>query len=250
VSRLEPLAVQPGEGDCWNHIGVWGDRQCPKLAEVVHCQNCPVFSAAGRRFLDAPSPEGYLEEWTDRLVPAIELPSSDLQSVVILRLGDEWLALPVSILVEITPPRPVHRVPHRGGLLAGIVNIRGELHLCVRLGELLGLESRAGLNAHRHHAERNTDADPDAHAKADPEEARRKGGGRFIVARRGAESWVFPVDQVDQVRRFPLNELRPAPATLARALGRLTRGVFGWQDRQIGLLDEARLFDFVRARIR
>jgi chemotaxis-related protein WspD len=238
VSRLEPLpVVQPGEGDCWNRIGVWGDNSCPKLAEVVHCQNCPVFSAAGRRFLDAPSPEGYLEEWTERLVPAIELPSSDLQSVVILRLGPEWLALPVGILVEVTPPRTVHRVPHRGGLLAGIVNIRGELHLCVRLGELLGLESRAVSSN-------------GAHGAADPEEARRHGGGRLIVVRRGAESWVFPVDEVDQVRRFPLDELHPAPATLARALGRLTRGVFRWKDRQIGLIDEGRLFDFVKARIR
>ena len=246
MSEREPLVVQPGEGDCWNVIGVWGNRSCPKLAEVVHCQNCPVFSAAGRRFLDAPSPEGYLEEWTERLVPAIELPSSDLQSVVILRLGDEWLALSVGVLVEITTPRPVHRVPHRGGLLSGIVNIRGELHLCVRLGELLGLESRAGMHPHR----RGGDRPAETGTQADPEEARRRGAGRFIVARRGAESWVFPVDQVDQVRRFPLNELQPAPATLARSLGRLTRGVFSWKDRQIGLLDEDRLFEFVRARIR
>lgn len=225
--------VQPGEGDCWNHIGVWGDRSCPRLAEVVHCQNCPVFSAAGRRFLDAPSPAGYLEEWTDRLAPAIELPSSDLLSVVILRLGDEWLALPVSILVEITPVRPLHRVPHRGGLLAGIVNIRGELHLCVRLGDLLGLGPSSG------HTEQ---------AGADP--SRRSSNGRFVVVRQGSEGWVFPVDQVDQVRRFPLNELRPTPATVSRALGRMTRGVFAWEDRQIGLIDESRLFDSVRARIR
>lgn len=238
--------VAPGQGDCWIHIGVWGDRSCPQLAEVVHCQNCPVFSAAGRRFLDAPSPEGYLDEWTDRLVPAIELPSSDLLSVVILRLGAEWLALPVSILVEITPVRPVHRVPHRGGLLAGIVNIRGELHLCVRLGDLLGVESRGMLSGQ----EPAPDTSENPGAVVDAETMRRSGGGRFIVVRRGTEGWVFPVDQVDQVRRFPLNELRPTPATVTRALGRLTRGVFTWKDRQIGLIDEARLFDFMRARIR
>lgn len=237
------LIVQPGEGDCWNQIGVWGDRNCPRLAEVVHCQNCPVFSAAGRRFLDAPSPQGYLEEWTERLASAIELPSSDLLSVVILRLGDEWLALPVSILVEITPIRPVHRVPHRGGLLAGIVNIRGELHLCVRLGDLLGLEPTTGPLG-----QAPPTVAPVSPADADP--SRRSSGGRFVVVRQGSEGWVFPVDEVDQVRRFPLNELRPTPATVSRALGRLTRGVFAWEDRRIGLIDESRLFDSVRARIR
>jgi chemotaxis-related protein WspD len=247
MNTTEPLAVvEPPTSDCWTHIGVWGDRSCPQLVEAVHCQNCPVFSAAGRRFLDAPSPEGYLAEWTERLIPAIELPSSDLQSVVILRLGEEWLALPVGILVEVTTVRPMHRVPHRGGILAGIVNIRGELHLCVRLGDLLGLESRLVPSGPSRAARATAGHESDV----DPETMRRSGGERFIVVRQGNESWVFPVDQVDQVRRFPLNELRPAPATISRALGRLTRGVFSWKERQIGLIDESRLFDSVRARIR
>ena len=30
--------------DCWNRIGVRGDRSCPELARVIHCHNCPVFS--------------------------------------------------------------------------------------------------------------------------------------------------------------------------------------------------------------
>ena len=57
-----PASAGPPPGtpsDCWNHIGVRGDRSCPLLPPVVHCQNCAVFSAAGRRFLDAPSPPGY-----------------------------------------------------------------------------------------------------------------------------------------------------------------------------------------------
>ena len=44
-----------------------GDRSCPELAKVTHCHNCPVFATAGRRFLDAPRPPGYLDEWTARL---------------------------------------------------------------------------------------------------------------------------------------------------------------------------------------
>src|SRR4051794_25736525 len=94
--------------DCWNRIGVWGDRSCPELANVVHCHNCPVFASAGRRFLDAPSPEGYLEEWTQRLAAPVEEQGQARWSVLSFRIGEEWLALPVSVLVEVTPPRTVH----------------------------------------------------------------------------------------------------------------------------------------------
>ena len=31
--------------DCWNRIGVRGDRSCPELKQYVHCRNCPVYSA-------------------------------------------------------------------------------------------------------------------------------------------------------------------------------------------------------------
>src|SRR5436190_12570637 len=133
MTALPVIAVD----DCWNRIGVRGDRSCPELARVVHCHNCHVFAAAGRRFLDAPSPEGYLDEWTTRLADPIEPAGADVHGVLIFRLGDEWLALPVEVLVEVTTPRPVHRVPHRGGLLAGLVNIRGELHLCARVDQVL-----------------------------------------------------------------------------------------------------------------
>ena len=62
---------------------------------------------AGRRFLDAPSPAGYLDEWTARLAaPNDERGRGRSSSVLVFRLGDEWLALPVGVLVEVTRPRP------------------------------------------------------------------------------------------------------------------------------------------------
>src|SRR5262249_15534027 len=138
--RMTTLTVvRPGMGDCWNHIGVRGDRSCPELPTVGHCHNCPVFAAAGRRFLDGPSPDGYLDEWTWRWSAPVEEAAADLESVLIFRLGEEWLALPVRVLLEVTPAKSVHRIPHRGGLLAGLVNVRGELHLCVWLAQLLGV---------------------------------------------------------------------------------------------------------------
>src|SRR3954447_3973469 len=179
---MTSLAVVPGVRDCWNSIGVRGDRSCPELIEFVHCQNCPVFAAAGRRFLDAPSPVGYLDEWTDRLAEHADELSCDLISVLVFRLADEWLALPIQTLVEVTPPRPVHRVPYRAGLLAGLVNIRGEPYLCAHLAKLLRVGRKAGAPG---------GADPSGN------DDRRQGPAlapdRLLVVRRDADRWVFRV---------------------------------------------------------
>jgi chemotaxis-related protein WspD len=222
-----PVVHANAQGDCWNVIGVWGDRSCPELAKVTHCHHCPVFAAAGRRFLDAPSPPGYLEEWTARLLAPIEETATDLQSVLIFRLGEEWLALRVQVLIEVTNARTIHRIPHRAGLLAGLVNIRGELHLCIHLDRLLGMKP--------------TTAKDSGTANGQP---------RWVVAERDSNCWVFPVDEVDQVYRFPAGELTGVPATVARAGGHLTRGVFTWKERAVGYLDDERLFQVLRTRVR
>jgi chemotaxis-related protein WspD len=223
--------VHAVENDCWNRIGIRGDRSCPELLRVGHCHNCPVFAAAGRHFLDAPSPPGYLEEWTQRLASPIEQAPADLCGVLIFRLAEEWLALPVQVLLEVTTPRPVHRIPHRGGILAGLVNIRGELHLCAHLEQVLGL------------ARPRKEDGPKKEEVRSPRE-------RLLVVRRDAERWVFRVDEVDQVHRLPLRELTRVPATVGRASSRLTRGVFHWEGRPIGLVDDERLFATLRSRMR
>ncbi|MDB5313726.1 MAG: CheW-like domain protein [Gemmataceae bacterium] len=223
VSRPTPLPVLDTSDPCWHRIGVWGDRSCPELRKVTHCHNCPVFAAAGRRFLDAPPPPGYPAEWTERLAIPEDGVAGGLLGVLVFRLAEEWFAVPVGVLVEVTHPRAPHRVPHRGGLLAGLVNIRGELHLCVRLDLLLGID-----------------------LPAQP----REGNPRLIVVRRDLDGWVFLADDVDQVHRVPERELVPAPPTLSRAASRLTRGVFSQDGRAVGLLDEDRLFQALRERVR
>lgn len=216
--------------DCWNRIGVHGDHSCPELVRFVHCHNCTVFSSVGRRFLDAPTPPGYLEEWTDRLAAPMAATSSDLLGVLIFRIGEEWLALPVHNLVEITQVREAHRIPHRGGILAGLVNIRGELHLSVHLDQVLGLQPQT----------------------SDTVSVSRSGKTlqRLLVVQREGDRWVFTVDEVDQVHRFPASELVAIPATVQRAVARMSRGVFHCRERAIGLLDDERLFQTLRARLR
>jgi chemotaxis-related protein WspD len=206
-----------------------------------------VFAAAGRRFLDAPSPPGYLEEWTARLAAPVEQAVDDLESVLTFHLGDEWLALPVRVLIEVTTTRPVHRVPYRAGLLAGLVNIRGELYLCARLARLLGIETHtAASNA------------PLARGSKFPICGEEPVSGklaattteRLLVVQREADRWVFPVDALGQVVRVPRDEIGRPPATVGRAAAHLSRGVFSWEGRLVGLLDDARLFEALRARLR
>jgi chemotaxis-related protein WspD len=220
---VTPLPTIAPPAQCWHKIGVWGDRTCPELAKVTHCHNCPVFAAAGRTFLDGPPPAGYSDEWAARLAPPEGEGALDVLSVLAFRLADEWLAFPVGVMAEVTRPRPAHRIPHRGGLLAGIVNIRGELHLCARLDLLLGITP-----------------------SENPADANR----RLLVVRVENEGWVFPVDAVDRVRRVSITDVIPTPPTLARAVARLTRGVFTREGRSVGVLDEVRVFQALRERVR
>jgi len=217
--------------DCWNAIGVHGDRSCPELAQHVHCHNCPVFADAGRRFLDAPSPPEYLKEWTQRLASDVAEVAADVMSVLVFRIADEWLALRVRTLVEVTGPRPIHRVPHRTGMLAGLVNIRGELHLCIHFAKLLGISTSEAAAAPL--ADKGT-----------------SGKERLLVVRRDADSWVFPVDAVDRVCRVAATDLTALPATVSRAAGRLSCGMFSRDRRAIGLLDEGQLFEALRRKLR
>ena len=166
---------------CWNRIGVRGDRSCPgageghplpQLPRVRHRRAGASSTHPRRPTTSTSGPPGSRPPTTAR-------PGSEF-SVLVFRLGDEWLALPVGVLVEVTRPRPPHRIPHRGGLLAGMVNIRGELHLCVRLDLLLGI------------------------AATGPESA--KDNPRLIVIRHESEGWAFAADEVDQVHRLPCSE--------------------------------------------
>ena len=44
------MADVQSESSCWNEIGVWSEQtpSCERLTETTHCQNCDVYSRAGR----------------------------------------------------------------------------------------------------------------------------------------------------------------------------------------------------------
>jgi chemotaxis-related protein WspD len=225
----ESATVHPPMPECWRIIGVSGDRSCPELHAFVHCRNCPVLAEAARTFFDRGAPEGYLDSWRAILEEPAAVTEAADTSVLVFRVDKEWLSLPTSALVEVTPARRFHTVPHRTGTaLAGLVNIRGQLQLCVSLHKVLGLSGGPSSGVP---ASDQTNA----------------GTARLIVLERdrphGPERWVIGVDDVAGVHRVGRADLRPVPSTVSQAAARCSSALFEWQERTVALLDEVRLFE-------
>ncbi len=216
----------PVVDDCWNRIGVGGDRSCPLLDEHIHCKNCPVFAQAARSFFDRPAPDGYLAEWAELVGRPAAAGSVDDAGLLVFRLGVEWLAMALGVVSEVTTPRPVHRVPHRSNrVFTGLVALRGQLQLCVSLHGLLDVEP----------------AEPSEDPSAIP---------RLVVIRdrdKGGDAWAFPVEEVAGVQRVARDRLQKVPSTIANPAGSFGRAVFAWgEGRSVDVLDEARVFAALR----
>lgn len=213
--------------DCWNYIGVTGDRTCPELQIYIHCRNCSVYSTGGRNLLEREAPVDYVNEWThllaDTQVSAIRrVAHTNTISVVIFRLGLEWLALPASLFKEVTPVTTIHTLPHRSNaILLGITNIRGEIQMCISLGALLQLET-APIATHNH-------TSPVVYK-------------RMLVVEKEGNCWVFPVDEIYGIQRFTPDELRNVPATVSRVPETYAKGMIHWREQNVSYLDDELLF--------
>jgi chemotaxis-related protein WspD len=222
----QPASTGPGLirsviNDCWNKIGVRGDSSCPELEKHIHCRNCPVYSAVAADLLDSDLPTDYLLHWTPHVAEKKRVAELDTHSVVIFRIGAEWLALPTHVFKEIGSLRVIHSLPHRrSGVVLGLANIRGELLVCVSLRRVLGLEEPAG----------------------DKREKHRALNARLLVIECEGSRAVCPVDEVYGIQRFHPRELKEVPATVARATATYTKAVLPWQMKSVGLLDDQLLF--------
>ena len=160
----------------------------------------------GVQLLDRPLLPEYRQAWTEHFAQPRQLAAPAKASALLFRINAEWLALPTQAFQEVAERRPVHSLPHRRrGIVLGLVNIRGELLICVSLGHLLGL-----------------DRTPPARRAPDlrPAAGRRAGMGHRLV---------FPADEVRGIHRFQMPELQEPPATLAKSNFSYTRAFFRWQ---------------------
>lgn len=217
VERLEHLLSSEVQiDDCWNRIGVRGDRSCARLAEHIHCHNCPVYAEAAVQLLDRYDLQG-LTEGSD-LLTAAEADADDSSSgtsVLVFRLGDEWLALPTVTLATVLPPLPMHSLPHRRSqAIEGIVNVDGSLLVSMSLPLLLELPRRSGARA-----------------------ALRP---RLLVVGNEQGKVAFAVDEVLGVQRLTLNEDRTD-----KAVSPCTQAVVRWRQYSLRLLDSDALLRVV-----
>ena len=219
-------AQTAGFDDCWNRIGVRGDSSCERLDEYVRCLNCPVFEAAAAKLLERPIPRVDLS-LHDVRTSQWQQPDAQgaSESFLVFRIGEEWLALPTPIFKRIVQTRPIHTLPHRQhGAVLGVVNVQGELLVCLSLAHLLGFESGPA-------------------ARNDRDDRVRHDLPRMLVVARAEEHAVFPVDQVDGVHRIATASFCTPPATLSHAAAAHTRAVAPWRGVSVGLLDAHALFD-------
>ncbi|MEE5132405.1 chemotaxis protein CheW [Pseudomonas alliivorans] len=205
--------------DCWNRIGVHGDRSCPLLEDHIHCRNCAVYSAAATRLLDRYS---HVQEHHEQFQGSVLQRDIKTRSILVFRLGEEWLGLASRCLSEVAPAQTIHSLPHqRSRALLGVANVRGALVACISLVELLGLDSNPVIA-----------------------QSARTVPRMLIVAAEGGPV-VVPVDEVEGIHAIDQRELDAASASGTHANARFTRGVLQWKDRSLRWLDEDQLLSAV-----
>jgi chemotaxis signal transduction protein len=199
---------------CWRRIGVYGgDQSCERLVAEIHCRNCPVFHDAAR---GAFARDGELQP------SAALLESRDAASEVsalVFRIGSQWLGVATRRLAEVAADRSVRRLAHRtAGRLEGAVNVRGELHLCISLAELLGLGTRE----------------------------QRSETARLILLRDPTGALLaFRADEVRGLHRYKAASVEPPPDTLSAALKRCVVGLVADGERRIALMRDDAVVDLL-----
>jgi chemotaxis-related protein WspD len=200
---------------CWRRIGVYGgDQSCPLLVEALHCRNCQVFSNAARTLFDRESAADPAEAWSQEVAA-----KDGLRPALVFRLGQQWLGLPPALIAEVAARQPTRRLAHRTtGRLEGVVNVRGELHLCVALGELLGLG-----------------------AGGDAGETARM----VLVRDARGQVLAFRSEEVLGLQHFPNSTLEPAPDTLPEPLRECVEALFPTKDGHVAMLKGDAVLDLL-----
>ncbi|SDE89515.1 chemotaxis protein CheW [Phytopseudomonas seleniipraecipitans] len=206
LSDVEREAVD----DCWNRIGVQGDKSCERLVKHIHCRNCEVHAALATQLLDrfalqrSQEPE---HEW-------VEEADCERRSLLIFRVGEAWLAVATRALSEVATRSAIHSLPHQRSLgLMGVTNVRGALVACVSLAEMLGLDS----------AEAATE---------------RRVVPRMLIFNLVDGPVVMPVDEVEGIEAVEVSQVVEAGNGSVPMARRFASGVLHWKGRSVTLLDE------------
>lgn len=209
---------------CWSTIGVWGTQKprCPMLEKVIHCRNCDIYSSAGRGLLEREPPPDYIDDWTMLLAKKNQAALTKTLSILVFRIGDEYLAVSIGLIKEIVEMGKMHRIPHKSNsVIKGLVSIRGELKICVSLGGLLGIKKSESSYFDQHYISYSE---------------------RLIMIVKSDDEFVFPVSEVIGIHRVDPGTLQNAPSTISNSMSSNIMGIYKVDSRTIGMLDENKLF--------
>ncbi|MBI4953573.1 MAG: purine-binding chemotaxis protein CheW [Myxococcales bacterium] len=116
--------------------------------------------------------------------------------MVCFRLAGQRFAIPVDAVAEVIPHRPVTRVPFTPSVVAGVINLRGDVVSVLDLGELLGLgRTKAGE------------------------------GTCIVIVRAAGRTGGVLVDRIDEMRSFDARKIEPKPPVGAARAAALVSGV-------------------------
>jgi chemotaxis-related protein WspD len=216
MSTVPTTAPAGANAACWNRIGIRGDKSCPALGTYSHCRNCPTFARAAADLFDAPADPAAALEAAEALAQPSDTSRHTDRSAIRFRIGREWFALATGAFDEVVSPRVIHTLPHkRTPVLLGLVNVRGDLVICLSLARLMALEA---------------DEAPSRSA-------------RLLVLRGPSGRCAVPVDEVQHTCRYHDSQLMAPPATVARGASAFTAGLLPDGERMLSSLDAASLFD-------
>jgi len=198
--------------DCWNQIGTWrkGDAICSKLENEIHCQNCSIYKEAGLYLLDRALPEHYKDNNTLTFSIQKEELNTNLESFLIFNSGNEWHALDTSVLDEVCAFQPVHKLPNSPSeFIAGLVNIRGEIEICISLSNLL-----------------------DYHAN-DIESVNQK----LIVIQLDHGRFAIPADEIHGIFKINASDILAPPASVSQNEQSMINGIIAHDNHHAGILN-------------
>jgi len=200
-------AESASPANCWRRIGVYGgDHSCARLEVEIHCRNCSVFRDAAR---------GLLRREAEPLPPLTSAlfgrTHQSAPSVLVFRLGSQWLGLGCQHIAEVAVAQTPRRVAHRvGGRMEGLVAVRGELHLCVSLIEVMQLGQRDQVSGERSRL--------------------------LLLTPPQAAPIAFRASEVIGLRPILPQEIEEVPATLAPALAACLAGVVPFEHGRLALI--------------
>lgn len=188
-------------------------------------------SAVAQLLGRAPDPQA-LHRATGEVAAKADDLRSLTRSLFVFRLRGEWLGLPASIVDEVLEPRAIHSLPHRReGLVRGLVNVRGQLTVCVALESLLQIDA----------------------ARADPERSSASAAGvlgrRLVVLSLQDQRLAFESDEVHGAHRYDPALVGEVPGTVALASAAFSTGVLAMENRSVGLLDDGLVLSAINRRL-